>query len=393
MSELLKRTWAEVDLDKILKNYQAIRTYVRPQSKLMAIVKADAYGHGAPIIAKEFDAAGADWFGVSNIEEAEQIRNIGIQKPILILGFTPVQFAGKLIEQNITQSVFSKEYAKELNSAAQKAGGKVKIHIKLDTGMSRIGFVYHGEDDAEALVADVCAAAKLSNLVVDGVFTHFAVSDEPGNPYTQTQFDRFMRAIALLEKEGVHFPLRHCCNSAGLLNYPEMQLDMVRPGIILYGMTPSLGMPLPIKLLPTMKLKSVLFQEKWLAAGTPVSYGMTYKTPTRRRLGTLPIGYADGFVRALADKEDVLIRGKRARIVGRVCMDQCMADITEIQKVQSGDEVTIIGQDGEDEIPVEEIASNMNTINYEVTCLIGKRVPRVFFKGGEQVASLNYFLP
>lgn len=393
MSDFLKRTWAEVDLDKIEKNYRAIRAYVNPRSKIMTVVKADGYGHGASFAAKTFDEAGADWFAVSNIEEAEQLRLSGIQKPILILGYTPPEFAAELIAKQITQTLFSLDYAQQLSAAAMQAGGTVDVHLKLDTGMSRIGFLYHGEEDTSALLQDACGAAKLPGLRIEGVFTHFAVSDEPGNPFTALQFSRFIHAIELLEEKGVHFALRHCCNSAGLLNYPDMQLDMVRPGIILYGLTPAVGMPLPIQLYPAMSLKTTLFQTKMLAADTPVSYGMTYRTPSERRLGTLPIGYADGYPRSLSGKADVLIRGKRARIVGRVCMDQCMADITDIPEAESGDEVTVIGCDGTQAIPMEEIAAHMGTINYETACLIGKRVPRVFFKGGRQVGQLNYILP
>lgn len=393
MSDFLKRTWAEVDLDKIEENYRAIRAYVRPESKMMAIVKADGYGHGAPFVAKVFEEAGADWFGVSNIEEAEQIRLSGIQKPILILGFTPPEFAGILIEKRITQTLFSLDYARQLSAAALKAGGVVNVHYKLDTGMSRIGFLFHGEEDAALLLREACEASALPGLKTGGVFTHFAVSDEPGNPFTATQFARFKRAIALLEEKGLHFPLHHCCNSAGLLNYPEMQMDMVRPGIILYGLTPAVGMPVPIRLSPAMSLKTMLFQTKTLAPDTPVSYGMIYRTPSERRLGTIPIGYADGFVRSLSGRADVLIRGKRARVVGRVCMDQCMVDITDIPQAENGDEVTVIGSDGRETVSMEEIASYMGTINYETTCLIGKRVPRIFFKDGKQVGQLNYFLP
>lgn len=392
MSDFLKRTWAEVDLDKIEANYRAIRTYVSPRSKIMTVVKADGYGHGAPFVAKTFDDAGTDWFGVSNIEEAEQLRLSGIEKPILILGYTPPEFAGMLIKQRVTQTLFSLEYAKQLSAAAVEAGGTVDVHLKLDTGMSRIGFLFHGEEDAPALLRDA-AAAVLPGLRIDGVFTHFAVSDEPGNPFTHTQFARFTRAIELLEEQGLHFSLRHCCNSAGLLNYPEMQLDMVRPGIILYGLTPAVGMPLPIELLPAMALKTVLFQTKTLTPDTPVSYGMTYRTPSERRVGTLPIGYADGYARSLSGRADVLIHGKRARVVGRVCMDQCMADVTDIANARSGDVVTVIGQDGGETVPMEEIAAHMGTINYEAACLIGKRVPRVFFKNGRQVGKLNYILP
>lgn len=393
MSDFLKRTWAEVDLDKLTENYRAIRAYVSPKSKIMTIVKADGYGHGAPFVAKAFEEIGTDWFGVSNLEEAQQLRLSGVQKPILILGYTPPEYAGALIEQKITQALFSFAYARELSAAAEQAGGVVDVHFKIDTGMSRIGFLFHEDGDVPSFLEETCAAAALSGVHVGGAFTHFAVSDEPDNLFTQTQFGRFSHAIDLLKEKGIQLELCHCCNSAGLLNYPEMQLDMVRPGIILYGLTPAVGMPLPIPLLPAMSLKTTLFQIKTLSPDTPISYGMIYRTPSERRVGTLPIGYADGYPRILSGKADVLIRGKRARVIGRVCMDQCMVDLTDIPEAESGDEVTVIGSDGRDTISMEEIAAHMGTINYETVCLIGKRVPRVFFQSGKQVGQLDYILP
>jgi alanine racemase len=392
MSVFLKRTWAEVDLDKISCNFNSIKAYVAKGCRVMAVVKADAYGHGAPYAAKELDAAGADMFGVSNIEEALQLRRCGIEKPVLILGYTPPESAGELIAHNFTQTVFSADYAASLSLAAVGAGGIIRIHIKIDTGMSRIGFLFNGQAD-DGCIAGAVAAAAQPGLEVEGVFTHFAVSDEPENPFTQVQFGRFMRAVGLIESAGVRFKIKHCCNSAGLLNFPGMQLDMVRPGIILYGLTPAKGMPLPIRLEPAMELKTVIFQIKTLEEGTPVSYGMKYVTPGRRIVGTLPIGYADGFARSLSNSAEVLINGRRAVIVGRVCMDQCMADITEIDGVSENSVVTVIGRDGGESIAMEEIADRMGTINYEAACLIGKRVPRVFFRNGENIGFQNYILP
>ena len=393
MRDFLKRTWAEVDLDAITANLKAIRAYIRPGCRLLATVKADAYGHGAPEVAREMEREGADYFGVSNLEEALQLRHSGIRRPVLILGYTPAASAGELIGQRITQTVFSEEYARSLSEAAVRAGGRVRVHLKIDTGMSRIGFVMHGSADEKACAGAMVRAAALPGLEVEGVFTHFAVSDEPENPFTRVQFDRFMRAVSLCGQQGVHFAIRHCCNSAGLLNFPDMQLDMVRPGIILYGLTPAEGMPLSIRLTPAMSLKTVLFQQKTLGPDTPVSYGMIYRTPAERVLGTLPIGYADGFTRNLSGRAEVLVRGRRARIVGRGCMDQCMEDITGIPDVPGECEVTIIGRDGKDCITTEEFAGWAGTINYEVVCLIGKRVPRVFYRGGQKVGLLDYILP
>lgn len=392
MSCFLKRTWAEVDADCIAHNYRSIRNYIHKECRIMAIVKADAYGHGAPFVAKEFEALGADYFGVSNLEEALQLRNSGIKKPILILGYTPSEYAGEMIENNITQTVFGFQYAKELSEAARRAGGLLKVHIKVDTGMSRIGFLYHDAVKNSESVNEIIMVSALPALELEGIFTHFAVSDEPQNNFTKVQFDRFTDIIGKLEKSGVKFRLRHCCNSAGLLNFPEMQMDMVRPGIILYGMTPAEGMPLPISLKPAMSLKTVISQVKTLTDGTAVSYGMKYVTDGKKRVATLTIGYADGFARSLSNRADVLICGRRAKIIGRVCMDQCMADVSDIPRAAENTVVTVIGSDGDEFITMEEMARLMGTINYETSCLIGKRVPRVFYKNGKIVGTQNYIL-
>lgn len=393
MPYFLKRTWAEVDADCIADNYRAIRGYIHEGCKLMAVVKADAYGHGAPFVAGEFERLGADYFGVSNMEEALQLRGSGIEKPILILGYTPPEYAGEMIEKNITQTVLGLDYAAELSRAAGASGGTLKVHIKIDTGMSRIGFLYHDDRKDAGSIGDILAASKLPGLDFEGIFTHFAVSDEPDKDFTKVQFSRFMDAIDKLSRRGLSFRLRHCCNSAGLLNFPQMQLDMVRPGIILYGMTPAAGMPLPIRLRPAMSLKTVISQVKTLTPGTAVSYGMKYETADATRVATLPVGYADGFARSLSNSADVLICGKRARIIGRVCMDQCMADVTLVPEAAENGVVTVIGRDGGDAVTMEEIADRMGTINYETSCLIGKRVPRVFYRGGKNVGTQNYILP
>jgi alanine racemase len=393
LSCFLKRTWAEVDADCLAHNYHAIRNYIHKDCKLMAIVKADAYGHGAPFVAGEFEALGADYFGVSNMEEALQLRGSGIKKPILILGYTPAEYAGEMIAKGITQTVLSLQYAKELSKAAQSAGGTLKVHIKIDTGMSRIGFLYHDPVKNAGSIDEIMEVSNLPALDLEGIFTHFAVSDEPEKDFTKIQFERFTDIIQKLGDRGLKFRLRHCCNSAGLLNFPQMQLDMVRPGIILYGMTPAEGMPLPIELKPVMSLKTIVSQVKTLESGTAVSYGMKYVTDGKKRVATLPVGYADGFARSLSNKADVLIAGKRARIIGRVCMDQCMADVTDIPEAAENKIVTVIGRDGDNCVTMEELADFMGTINYETACLIGKRVPRVFLKGGKIVGTQNYILP
>lgn len=382
--QFMKRTWAEVDLDAILANYAAIRACTDKKSKIMAVVKADAYGHGADFIAPALDRAGADYFAVSNIEEAAGLRRAGIRKPVLILGFTPPELAGDLGRLAVTQAVFSLPYAESLAKNAAAAGAKLKIHIKLDTGMGRIGFLAD-DGNREKSVEEILRVASLESLDPEGVFTHFAVSDDVGNGFTKIQFGRFMRTIETLESRGLHFRLRHCCNSAGILNDPDMHLDMVRPGIILYGLKPDVNMKMPIELKPVLSLKSVVSHVKNLPVGIPVSYGMTCSTNRASVVATVPAGYADGWSRSLSNRGEVLVRGRRAKIMGRVCMDQFMADVTDIERVEPGDTVTLIGRDGGECVAMDDIAAMMGTINYETACLIGKRVPRVFLQGGRVV--------
>jgi alanine racemase len=393
MSYLLKRTWAEINLDHINANYKAIRSYIKEGCKIMSVVKADAYGHGVQVVARELEAAGSDYFGVSNIEEAKQLRNCGIKKPILILGFTPTELAADLISNHITQTVLNEEYANELSAQALAVGGQVTIHIKIDTGMGRIGFLYNQEGHNSESIRQILQVSKLKGLQIEGIFTHFAVSDEPEKDFTGKQFELFTKCIRCLHESGVDFKLRHCCNSAGILNFPQMQLDMVRPGIILYGLLPIAGTKPPIELKPVMELKTVVSYVKELEKDFPISYGMIYTTTQKTTIATLQVGYADGFVRSLSNSEDVLIRGSRARIIGRVCMDQCMADVTNIKDVKQGDIVTLIGRDNSEVVTMDEFAEKIGTINYEVACLISKRVPRVFFKDGHQTGLINYTLP
>lgn len=392
MSRFFKRTWAEVDLGKAERNFRRIRACVPDGCMTAAIVKADAYGSGAVAMAKVFDAVGTEMFGVSNLDEAVQLREAGLDKPILILGFTPADCAAELIKYDVTQSAFSLKYARELSREAVAAGGKIKIHFAVDTGMSRIGFVFDGKQD-QTSADEIKQASELPGLETDGAFTHFAVADEPDNPFTDTQFARFERATELIAACGVKLRVRHCCNSAALLLRPEMSFEMVRPGIILYGLTPAEGMPMPIELEPVMSLKTVVFQIKTLSAGVAVSYGMKYYTDSPRRIATIPIGYADGFTRSMSNCADVLVCGRRAPVVGRVCMDQCMIDVTDIPDVREGSVVTVVGTDGSQTISMEEYAGKMGTINYEASCLIGKRVPRIYIKDGREIGELDYFRP
>lgn len=391
MSEFLKRTWAEIHLDRLQGNFQAIQASLAPGSQAMAVVKADGYGHGAAAAAKALREAGAAWFGVSNLEEAVQLRRAGIDGDILILSFTPPEEAGRLAEFAVTQTVLSRPYAEELDAAAQAAGVRVRVHLKVDTGMSRVGFLYHREGD-EAVLDDMAAACRLPHLTAEGIFTHFASADEEEDGgFTRRQFALFMDAVRRLEERGVSFALRHCCNSAATLRYPEMHLDMVRPGIILYGLSPAPWMEGMLPLDPVMELKTTVSMIKDLPADTPVSYGRIYTTGEARRVATVPIGYADGYPRVLSNRADMLLAGRRVRVVGRVCMDQCMLDVTGLD-VRESMVATVFGRDGEAFLPVEELADHMGTISYEVVCQISKRVPRLFVRDGQVVGQLNYIV-
>ena len=392
MSDFFKRTWAEINLDAISHNLQVIRAQLKPQTLVCCVIKADAYGHGAEVLAKEYERLGADWFAVSNLEEAIQLRNAGLTLPILILGYTPPSFAAKLSELNIAQAILSAEYATELSSEAIKAGVTVRSHIKLDTGMSRIGFLYQNRNRDCRTISEIERVCKLPGLNTEGIFTHFAVADEGdnGRNYTLMQFENFMKAICLLEQRGVTFQIRHCANSAAIFDYPDMQLDMVRPGIILYGLMPSAQVKNGIDLIPAMELKSIVSMVKTVEPQTSVSYGRRFVTKKRTKIATVPIGYADGYPRHLYIRGSMLVRGRKAKIIGRVCMDQLMLNVTSVPEVQEGDIVTVFGRDGKNTITIDELAAHNHTINYELVCMISKRVPRIYYKDGKEVGKLNY---
>lgn len=392
--EYLKRTWAEINLDAIRQNYQAITATLSDHCQAMAIVKADAYGHGAGFISRTLRDAGAKWFGVSNIEEALQIRDAGIEESILILSYTPPEEAKRLSQFTITQSVFNKEYGEQLSREAVKANVKVRVHIKIDSGMSRIGFSCQHPDDIVTATNEIEEVCSLPGLIPEGIFTHFASADEEKDDgYTKWQFDNFQTVIHNLEQRGIHFSLRHCCNSAATMLHPEMHMDMVRPGIILYGLLPAPWMKDILPLVPAMELKTVVSMIKTVPKETKVSYGRTFSAPETTTLATIPIGYADGFARSYSNRAPMLVNGKPAHVVGRVCMDQCMLDITGIDGVHDGMTITVFGHDGKAFLPVEEFSDMSGTINYETVCLVGKRVPRVYLKNKQIVGQLNYIAP
>lgn len=392
MINYLKRSWAVVNLDNISHNIEALKKTLSPHCRLMGVVKADAYGHGDKFIADELVRLGVNWFGVSNIDEALSLRAQGIFHDMLIFGVTPSEHVNLLNEYNITQTIHSAAYAMEIQDAAAGAGVRIKGHIKIDTGMSRLGFVVDNGFAVQS-VKEIIEIAGLPNLQADGIYTHFACADEANDDsvtYTKRQYDRFLSLISELEAKGLSFSMKHCCNSAGTIMFPEMHMDMVRPGILLYGLLPGRDCKNKIDIKPAMELYSVVSMVKEISSGTPVSYGRAYTAPRKTKVATVPIGYADGFGRELSNKARMLVRGEYANVIGRVCMDQVMLDVTHIDGVSAGDLVTIVGTDGENSLGFDEMAELSGTISYEKVCLIGKRVPRIYRRGGKDVGVVDY---
>lgn len=383
----LRRTWAEINLNALEHNYRIIREKLDDNCKLMCVIKADGYGHGSIVLAKEYERLGADWFAVSNIEEAIQLRQNGITVPILILGYTPASMADKLNEFNITQAVLTKSYACELSNYSKKYGVNTSVHVKLDTGMTRIGLMYQNPERDACTIDEIAEIARLENLNVNGMFSHFAVADEgdDGEEYTQRQLACFNSAIELLKQKGIEFENYHIANSGGIIDYKCAHFNMVRAGIILYGLLPSGKLKHDADLKNVMELKSVISQIKTVEPDTTVSYGRTYTTSRPTKIATVPIGYADGYIRALGKKAEMIVNGKRARVIGRICMDQLMLDVSHIDDIRVGDIITVFGNDHGSKLSVDEIASWSDTINYEVICLVGKRVPRLYYKNGKIV--------
>ncbi len=388
MNNFLKRTWAEIDLDALKSNFLEIKKKVGNNAKIMCVVKADAYGHGVKNIIREYQILGADWYAVSNLAEAIEIRNAGATKPILILGYTPVEMVETLQNYNISQAILSEEYAQKLILECRKKNACIKGHIKVDTGMSRIGFSAQSHDEIQNSIKSILTLNQNKELNIEGIFTHFSVSDDlsQGVEYTKMQFNNFKSVVDGLEKSGMTIPLKHCCNSGGIIEYPYMYMDMVRAGIILYGLSPSVELSGKLNLTPVMKLKTVVSQLKTIKKGTCVSYGRTFVAQNDMKIATVPIGYADGYSRDFSNKAEMTVCGKRAKIVGRVCMDQLMLDVTGIDGVEEGTIVTVFGDGSDNTVTVDELASISNTINYEIVCLIGKRVPRIYLKDNKEVA-------
>ena len=381
------RVYATVDLDAVVSNMKSMREALPATTGIMGVVKADGYGHGAVPVARAMDPY-VEGYAVSNIDEGISLRRHGIKKPILILGVTHSQRFEDLLRYDIQPAMFRLKEAKELSELAAEQGKKAKIHLALDTGMSRIGMQPDRESAKEA-----AQMAALYGIELEGLFTHFARADEADKSFYQTQFERYQEFLSYLKEYGVTIPVRHCSNSAGIVeNLDSNQMDMVRAGICIYGLYPSDEVDRNrVKLTPAMEIKSFITYIKEIAPGTPVSYGSTFVSEHAMRVATIPTGYADGYNRGLSNRGSVLIRGKRAKILGRICIDQFMVDVTDIPEAEEDDEVTLIGKDGEDEITVEEMAACFGGFHYEIICDIGKRVPRVYIQNGRIAGTKDYF--
>ena len=378
-------------MDNLSHNYRLLRSGLPADCRFLGVVKADAYGHGAVPISRGLVDLGADYLAVSNLEEAVQLRRSYIRLPILILGYTPAFYAEDMVDMGIRQEVHSIEYALQLAEALAGTGKRLKIHIKLDTGMSRLGFFANNEETLD----QVKRIAAMDCFVMEGIFTHFPVADslrEADRAETARQFRDFRAMTETLAAAGVQFKLRHCCNSAATLLYPEYALDMVRPGIATYGVSPSEDLAGRFDLRPLMSLRTTVSQIRPFDAGIGVSYGGTYVTPAPRTIAVLAIGYADGLARSLSNRVSFLLHGKKVPVTGRICMDMCMVDVTEVPEAQVGDVVTVFGADGGAAIPVDELARLTGTIPYETLCGINKRTPRFYLDGEQRTEVLQYIV-
>lgn len=376
MKPYLKRAWAEISLSALEKNIRAIKSTLFRETSLMAVIKANAYGHGEDGILKKLCECGVKYFAVSNLDEAVSVRSHCPEGEILILGYTPPEFADELVENNIIQGVLSLDYAGELCKNAKAA---VRCHIKIDTGMGRIGLKYRAPEECAVEIRNILSLDKLS---VEGLYTHFAAADADDDEsceYTERQADFIIRTYDLLKSEGIVLPHLHFLNSAGLCYHNNKRSTLARAGIIMYGLHPNYPLKLPIEVEPVMTLKAVVSQVKELGKGDSVSYGRIYRAPEDNiRAATVTVGYADGYSRLLSEKAEVLVNGKRCPVIGRICMDQLVLDVSHAGNVREGDIVTLIGRDGNEEITADELASLYGTIGYEVVCGISKRVPRIY---------------
>ncbi len=381
------RIYARVNLDHMDENIRIIESLQAEPTPIMAVIKANGYGHGSVAIAKALEQnAHVAGYAVATAEEALQLRDVGVNKMILVLGFVFPRDYARLIDKDIRFCVFRYDLAKGISDMASLLGKEAYVHVKLDTGMGRIGFV-PGEESVE----EIAKLATLEGIKLEGIFTHFAKADEEDKTSALAQFEKFNYMVDELAVRGVTFPIRHCSNSAGLLSMPGCSLNMIRAGIALYGMCPSAEVGPGLGLVPVLSLHSNVIHIKTIHAGDTVSYGGTYVAEGDRVVATIPVGYADGYPRSLSNKGEVLIRGKRAPIIGRVCMDQLMVDVTDIPGVTLLDDVTLIGQDGDERITMEELGELSGRFNYALACDLGIRIPRFYFNKGREMGKWDFF--
>lgn len=389
MENQYSRAWARIDLDAFLNNLASIENNLEPQTSLIGVVKTDGYGHGAVPLAREMERdKRVGGFAVATVEEAVILKRAGIQKPVLVLGYTFPDEYETMAREEIRGTAFTEEMLSDMGRAARRLGKRMKIHIAVDTGMSRIGI---WPDDSG--LAFVKRAISEPDLEVEGIFTHFARADEADQTHARRQLEAFSAFLARIRQElSVKIPVCHCSNSAGIMALRDANMDAVRAGIILYGLAPSDEVDQKaVPLTPVLSLYSRVACVRELPAGTQVSYGGTFTTPAPMRVATIPVGYGDGYPRGLSNRGDVLIAGKRARILGRICMDQFMVDVTDIPEARTGMRVVLIGEDGAERITMEELGALSGRFNYELACCLGKRIPRVYVKGNKVVSTKDYF--
>ena len=385
--ENLRPLWAEINLDNLSHNMKEVKRIISKDTIACGVIKADGYGHGAVEIADTLEKAGADRFAVATLTEAVELRKSGVALPIMVMGYTPSSQFETIVKYNIIQTVYTYEQGKYFNERAIDSGEKITLHIKVETGMSRLGFQTH-EQDREKIIKIL----EMKGIIVEGIFTHFAMADDAKKDFTYQQFEKFQALVKDLEAKGFQIPIKHVSNSAAIIDLPEMNLDMVRAGLMLYGLYPSKDVDQEnIKLKKVMELKGEIALVKDLEKGRGVSYGLIYETTETRRIATLPVGYADGFTRMLTEKAKVMFKGNAYPVVGRICMDQSMVDITG-EEAKIGDTMTIISSNDEDPNTVDDLAELLGTINYEIVCMISRRVPRVYLKKGEVLGITDHLL-
>ena len=385
MENYTTRTWAEIDLDAVAHNLKGIRKLVGEKTKIMCVVKADAYGHGFFETSKTMVENGADALGVATFEEGRQLRLAGFLEPILVLGNVNTALAQELIKYDISAAITDEMLARAMSDAAVLQNKQAKFHIKIDTGMSRIGF--SPDEESVKKIVEIC---KLPNILAEGIFTHFSCADDKDRAMTDSQFEKFMYMVNALEKENIHFTYKHVCNSAGVIGFPEYYLDMVRPGIILYGLYTEPELNNALDLIPVMTVKARITRIEEKDTDTPVGYGATYRTSKKTKIATIPIGYADGYIRCLSGNALMSVGGIKVPVVGRICMDQCMIDVSAVNNINVGDEVIVFGNGGDNSVTLEDLAKNAGTIPHEMLTLTGKRTPKIFIKNGNIIDVLTY---